>query len=730
VVSRFISQKGENVMNKRTFFVGLALALVCSSIVLTGYPVQAATTTILLPSSYVTTSGSDGGQPVTNLHVQDQSGTQDDWNKYVEFTTPSSNYAGYRRYYLPSGIDRQSITAIQITVNYKGPLKSYQTWTWKIYNWGNSSWVTLGDNTSAADWRWTFLTFNASGTLANYVKSDTGEIRIRLQSNNAKDNCDLDYEAVMVTYSGGEATSTPTNTSMPPTATNTLPPATPTNTSVPPTATHTLSPATPTNTPIPPTATPTSQPGACTRFVATTGNDNNPGTMDAPWKTIQKAANSVQPGDVVCVRGGTYKERVTINVSGTAGAYITFQSYPGETAILDGTGLTVPADDNGMVYIKDRAYVIVKGFEVRNYKTSTKNRVPIGIRITGTAHHVEIRNNVIHHIEHNGTTKNGTDAHGIAIHGTSGSSAIHDVVIDGNTLYSLKLGSSEALVINGNVDGWQVTNNIIHDVNNIGIDAIGFEGTAPANDQARNGLIAYNDVYNITSAGNVAYGNERSAGCVYVDGGRDITIEYNKAHNCNIGVEIASEHRGKATSNVTIRNNFIYDNTDAGISMGGYDTRRGSTKNCVIVNNTLYNNARLSNAWGAELYVQYDTRNNIIKDNIFYAGSGKPYILSWSAVMTGNVMDYNLFFNGASWQWKNVTYTSFSAYQSGSGNDAHSLNGVNPLLVNPGNGDLHLQSSSPAIDVGQALTQSGSYDIDGQSRVQGAAIDLGADEVR
>jgi hypothetical protein len=215
-----------------------------------------------------------------------------------------------------------------------------------------------------------------------------------------------------------------------------------------------------------------------------------------------------------------------------------------------------------------------------------------------------------------------------------------------------------------------------------------------------------------------------------VDGGRDITIEHNKAHNCNIGVEIASEHKGKATSNVTIRNNFIYENTDAGMSMGGYDTHRGSTENCVIVNNTLYNNARLSDAWGAELYVQFDTRNNIIKNNIFYAGSGKPYILSWSTVMTGNLVDYNLFFNGASWQWKNVTYTSFSAYQSGSGNDAHSLNGLNPLLVNPGGGDLHLQSTSPAINVGQTLTQSGLYDIDGQARVQGVTIDLGADEVR
>ena len=65
-------------MNKRTFFVGLAALVLVCSVMLTGYPVWAASTT-LLPSSYVTTSGSDGGQPVTNLHVQDQSGTQDDW---------------------------------------------------------------------------------------------------------------------------------------------------------------------------------------------------------------------------------------------------------------------------------------------------------------------------------------------------------------------------------------------------------------------------------------------------------------------------------------------------------------------------------------------------------------------------------------------------------------------------------------------------------------------------
>ncbi|MEN9563188.1 MAG: hypothetical protein RIR73_1432 [Chloroflexota bacterium] len=467
----------------------------------------------------------------------------------------------------------------------------------------------------------------------------------------------------------------------------------------------------------------------CTHYVATTGSDANSGTTTgSPWRTIQKAANTVGAGSSVCVRGGVYNEKVTINVSGAVGAYITFQNYPGEKAILDGTGITVPMADNGMIYINNKAYLVIKGFEIRNYKTSTKNIVPIGIRVLGKSHHIKIRNNRIHHIEHNGTTKNGTDAHGIAVHGTFGNVPLRYIYIENNQLYNLKLGSSEALVINGNVSNWQVKNNTIHDVNNIGIDVIGFEGTAPANDQARNGLIAYNNVYNITSAGNVVYGSERSAGCIYVDGGTNVIIEYNRVHECNLGIEIASEHAGAATSYVTVRNNFIFNNTDAGLSMGGYDELRGSTENCFIINNTFYNNASISGAWGSEFYIQFDTRNNTIRNNIFYANTGKSYILSWSSVMTGNMMNNNLFFNGSNWQWKDVTYANFAAYLSGTGNDVNSMNNINPLLVNGAVGDLHLQSGSTAIDAGVVTTQAGSLDIDKENRVQGASVDMGADE--
>ena len=166
--------------------------------------------------------------------------------------------------------------------------------------------------------------------------------------------------------------------------------------------------------------------------------------------------------------------------------------------------------------------------------------------------------------------------------------------------------------------------------------------------------------------------------------------------------------------------------------MGGYDTARGSTQNCVIVNNTFYNNATLADAWGSELYIQFDTRNNVIKNNIFYANNNTPYILSWSKVMTNNVMDNNLFFNtgsaGGNWQWKNVNYTTFASYQAATGNDVNGINHSNPLFVNAAAGDLHIQSGSPAINTGQTLSEAGSWDIDGQPRVQGSSIDLGADE--
>lgn len=469
-----------------------------------------------------------------------------------------------------------------------------------------------------------------------------------------------------------------------------------------------------------------------TFYVAVTGDDGNPGSAAKPWRTIQHAADTVGPGSTVYVRGGVYEEAVTINVSGSAAdGFVTFQSYGGETAVLDATNLAVSDADSALFLIDSQSYVVIDGFELRNYTTGNASRVPMGIFVTGSAHHVQLINNHIHHIENNGGSDG--NAHGIAVYGTAAPAAVHDLLIQGNDLHDLKLGNSEAMVLNGNVIDFTIRQNRVHDNDNIGIDLIGFEGTAPdsAYDQARDGVVSQNEVYNIDTISNPAYFGERAAAGIYVDGGTRIVIERNRVYQSNFGIEIASEHNGRSTDYVTVRNNLITHNHIAGLAMGGYDALRGSTENCVIVNNTFFHNDSLQDGNG-ELFIQFDTAVNVIKNNIFAANEQSLFISNAYTENSGNVVDYNLYFapagaGSSEWQWQNVTYQGFDAYRSATGNDAHALF-ADPLFWSEATPDLHLQLGSPAIDNGETLTEAGLVDFDGRSRTQDSTTDIGAFE--
>jgi hypothetical protein len=83
-----------------------------------------------------------------------------------------------------------------------------------------------------------------------------------------------------------------------------------------------------------------------TWFVATNGNDSNPGTLAAPFRTIQQAANHAAWGDVVDIRGGTYRETVKPSHGG-----ITFQNYNGESVTVSGADqLTGWSNYSGNIY--------------------------------------------------------------------------------------------------------------------------------------------------------------------------------------------------------------------------------------------------------------------------------------------------------------------------------------------------------------------------------------------
>jgi len=99
-------------------------------------------------------------------------------------------------------------------------------------------------------------------------------------------------------------------------------------------------------------------------YVSPEGNDNNPGSLLRPWKTISKAANTVSPGDIIYIRGGIYHERVYIYTSGTESAPIKFLAYPGETPVIDGDNIRPEIGGSLLRIIGD--YLYTTGIEIRN----------------------------------------------------------------------------------------------------------------------------------------------------------------------------------------------------------------------------------------------------------------------------------------------------------------------------------------------------------------------------
>jgi hypothetical protein len=473
-------------------------------------------------------------------------------------------------------------------------------------------------------------------------------------------------------------------------------------------------------------------------YVATIGNDSNAGTKSSPWRTVQHAADTARAGSTVYVRGGIYEELVSINASGNASdGFIKFRSYPGETAILDAEHF-IPSGRQAVLTIHNQSYVKIEDFEIRNFRTAEHRLVPLGISVIGSGSHIELLKNNVHHIQQTFPGRDapgsGGNGFGIAVYGTDAKTPITDLVIDGNEVHHLKTGSSESLVVNGNVTNFRITHNVVHDNNNIGIDVIGFERTAPdpAVDQARDGLVSGNLVYNITSRGNPAYGNDESSDGIYVDGGTRILIEQNIIHDVDFGIELASEHKDRATSYITARNNLIYHGHTAGVSIGGYAPDRGHTDHCIVINNTLYENDTSATGSG-EFQIQWNMADNVFENNIVYAGPRCLMSLNKSQLDKNRppaTVDHNLYYcasgaQASKWAGASGTLAGFDKYVEATGND-RSSHFSDPQFVDPGKGDFDLQSDSPALRAGTTDDfPLGEFDLAGSPRVKSAKIDLG-----
>jgi hypothetical protein len=117
-----------------------------------------------------------------------------------------------------------------------------------------------------------------------------------------------------------------------------------------------------------------------TYYVATDGNDNNPGTINQPWATWQKGFRSLVAGDTLYIRGGTYTGMadgnhgvVIYGVHGTSDNHITVSAYPGEKPVLDGSSLTSTTESNIGMLLEYCSYWNIKGLTVTNFLQYSDN---------------------------------------------------------------------------------------------------------------------------------------------------------------------------------------------------------------------------------------------------------------------------------------------------------------------------------------------------------------------
>lgn len=108
-----------------------------------------------------------------------------------------------------------------------------------------------------------------------------------------------------------------------------------------------------------PAIEPTDQPGVY--YVSPDGFDSNPGTLSQPWRTIQRAAGQLAPGETVFIRDGTYSEQITPEQSGTAGQPIVYAAYAGETPVIDGNN-----EVYRLIEIIGKRHLVFDGLRLQN----------------------------------------------------------------------------------------------------------------------------------------------------------------------------------------------------------------------------------------------------------------------------------------------------------------------------------------------------------------------------
>ena len=407
-------------------------------------------------------------------------------------------------------------------------------------------------------------------------------------------------------------------------------------------------------------------------YVSPDGNDSNPGTAPKPWKTISKAAATLQAGDTVYVSEGTYRERVVPRLSGGPGHPITYAAVKEGTVTLDGADVVLPDDLAGVFEINSRSWITVNGFRIVN---AGPNRDSAGIMVIASSD-VIIKNCI--------TSR--TVSSGIGVW------AGRRVTVEGCRVDLAGSGGYQESITVAATDGFEVRGCLVSDCRKEGICL---------KDGSSHGKVTGNEVLGAYSVG------------IYVDAWdkytHDIEVYGNRAHDNNgNGIALASE-MGGLLENISVHDNLSYHNRHIGIHIStNGDTLRHPMRSISIVNNTCAVNGW--DDWGGGIaHDNPDAMNVLIRNNICSANRYFQLVVIPGVPRGSAVVDHNLI-------------DSFGATEGEVTGDA-AVQG-NPLFVSTAEGDFRLRLGSPAID-GGITEESAPKDFDGSPRPGAAAGETG-----
>ena len=455
------------------------------------------------------------------------------------------------------------------------------------------------------------------------------------------------------------------------------------------------------------TAPTSSAPTGPQYYVSTTGDDANTGTStSAPWRSIQKAMNSATTGSTVNIMAGTYQERLTMDVSGSSGNYVTFQPYNfsvptggcggytgvtcgGDQVILDYGYLGTNTSTTPFFLISGKSYIRVQGLTFQNFTCT--GAMQQGLRIDNSSSFVEFNYNKFLNLKNVYPTRDGTAALlGIYIWGPA-----TNVTFTGNEMGNIWTNMSEVLTFTGSSNGL-FQDNYVHDTDQLG--ATTYNG-------ANNITFRHNKLEYISVQRNGAVWFNNPSSAIYADSGSSIVMERNFISHAGVGIEALSEPGQPSTHDITVRENVVGNSYSSGIVIGTwYSTTDGSSVyNIKVWNNTFYQNT-------PNLTIRPMVSSTVTwENNIFYGSSNYANSLNWNPGTSA----YNLYFGG----------------NSGPGNNNLTSD---PLFVSPSTGNFSLQSTSPAINAGDptsSTTTVGTVDFAGNPRMINGQIDIGAYEV-